>query len=151
MTRIERRRLTSSLGVAVAVSCAAVLAANAGAGEDPRDVLHVDAGQREELRAGMRAYLESVQGIVDGMASSRAAVIVDSARRSGEGMLTLHSAVTAVALPAGFIALGLDTHRKFDALAALAAGGAPRLQVLGALNDILANCTSCHAAYRIAP
>lgn len=137
----------------VASTLIAAPASNAASADtaDRREVVSFGTAAREELRAGMRGYLESVQGIVDGLSTSRPAEVAASAARSGERMLTLESAITGLALPPGFVTLSLDTHRKFDALAAMAATGAPRLQLLGALDEILSNCTSCHAAYRLGP
>lgn len=117
---------------------------------DARETITLPAAEAETLRAGMRGYLESVQGIVAGLAASQPAAVAAEARKSGEAMLDGKVIATGLSMPAGFIAISLDTHRKFDDLARAASSGAPRLQILAKLNDILANCTSCHAAYRLA-
>lgn len=118
---------------------------------DARETIALAHADAEELRAGMRIYLESVQGIIEAMSSAKSAGAVEPARKSGESMLGPKALVAGLTMPPGFIAMSVDTHRKFDAFAREAASGAPRLQLLKSLNDILANCTSCHAAYRLKP
>lgn len=118
---------------------------------DARETIALSAAEAEDLRAGMRGYLESVQGIVEGLATAKPALVATQAQKSGAAMLDSKVIAAGLAMPAGFIAMSLATHRQFDDLARIASAGAPRLQLLAALNDILANCTSCHAAYRLRP
>ncbi len=139
------------LAIGAALILCLVLPAQAARAGDTRETIALPAAEAEELRAGMRIYLESVQGIVEAMATAKSAGAADYARKSGESMLGPKALVAGLSLPAGFIGMSIDTHRKFDALAREAASGAPRLQLLKSLNDILANCTSCHAAYRLKP
>ena len=54
-------------------------------------------------------------------------------------------------LPPEFLALSLDTHQKFDDLAHEAVAQGTKSSALKQLGAILANCTACHAAYRLAP
>jgi cytochrome c556 len=56
----------------------------------------------------------------------------------------------ALKLPPEFVAVSIDTHQKFDDLAAAASSGATKAKVLEDLAHILTNCTSCHAGYRLA-
>ena len=72
-----------------------------------------------------------------------------SARKSGMGMIDEAEISIALKLPPEFVALSLDTHQKFDALAIDAAEGGTKMGALKQLGDILANCTACHATYRI--
>ncbi|KAB2917353.1 MAG: hypothetical protein F9K29_09830 [Hyphomicrobiaceae bacterium] len=99
----------------------------------------------------MRTYLESVQAIVDALPKNKMAVASASARKSGMGAVNDVSVSTATKLPPEFILLSMDTHQKFDDLARAAAETGRKGVVLDHLRDILANCTACHATYRIAP
>ena len=47
--------------------------------------------------------------------------------------------------------MSFDTHDKFDKLAEKAAKGESRSVILKDLRDVMANCISCHTAYRLAP
>ena len=55
----------------------------------------------------------------------------------------------AIKLPPEFVALSLDTHQKFDALGLEAARGGTKIGALKQLDEILANCTACHATFRL--
>lgn len=118
---------------------------------DPREAVALDAAEVEKLLAGMRTYLESIQGIVGALAENDVGRVPQIAGKSGARMLKDVSPVTGLKAPLGFTSMSFDTHDKFDRLADAARRGASRSEVLAALRDILANCVSCHAAYRLAP
>lgn len=111
----------------------------------------LDAAEVEALLSGMRTYLESIQGVVAAMAENDVGRVPEIAAKSGARMLKDVSPVTGLKAPLGFTSMSLDTHDKFDKLAEAAKRGASRTEVLLALRDIMANCISCHAAYRLAP
>jgi len=116
-----------------------------------REPLRLSMQEREHMRAGMRAFLESVEGINKGLAENRVQLVAKSAKRSGWSMMDAEATATALKLPPEFVAISIDTHQKFDDLAAAASTGAPKSEILRRLGDILSNCTSCHAAYRLTP
>lgn len=99
----------------------------------------------------MRTYLESVQAIVDALPENKMALVAASAKKSG--MDAVHDVPISVAtkLPPEFVLLSMDTHQKFDALSRVASETGRKGMVLNHLRDILANCTACHATYRISP
>jgi hypothetical protein len=111
--------------------------------------IQLSANEREHLRFGMRVYLESVEGITQALAESKPALAAKSAKKSGMGMVDEAEISIALKLPPEFVALSLDTHQKFDALAIDAAAGGTKMGALKQLGDILATCTACHATYRI--
>ncbi|MCC6591723.1 MAG: cytochrome c [Xanthomonadales bacterium] len=113
--------------------------------------MHLSATEREHLRLGMRTYLESTEVVVEALAGGKLAEVAASARKSGSAALRDTSPGTALQMPAGFLLLATDTHRRFDELASAASAGASRRDIGRQLRDILANCTACHASYRIAP
>jgi hypothetical protein len=102
----------------------------------------------------MRVYLESTRGIIEALADRKMSVVAENARKAGTGALHDVRLSVAAKLPPEFVLLSMDTHQKFDALSRYAdaagrIGG--KTEVLQHLSDILANCTACHATYRIRP
>jgi hypothetical protein len=120
-------------------------------GAEARSSIELSAKDRERLRKGMRVYLECVQGISDALGDNKMGGVSRSARRCGMDMVDDVSFKDVLTLPPEFLALSLDTHQKFDALAQEAVGRATNSSVLQQLGAILANCTACHAAYRLSP
>jgi len=53
------------------------------------------------------------------------------------------------ALPLPFKKLGMETHKKFDDLAAHAEQGASNEELLIELSQLMNNCVACHAAYQL--
>jgi hypothetical protein len=118
---------------------------------DTRTTIGLAPKEREQLRQGMRIYLESVEAIVDGVHRNNLRAVAGSAKRSGMSMLEDISLGEAVKLPPEFIILSIDTHQRFDALSRLAEAGESKSGIMDQLSGILANCTSCHSTYRVAP
>lgn len=118
---------------------------------DPREAIALAPAETAELLAGMRTYLETIQGIVTALAENDVKSVAEIASRSGARMLSDVSPLTGLKTPIGFTSMSLDTHDKFDRLADAARRGTSRSEVLAALRDIMGNCISCHAAYRLAP
>lgn len=134
--------------LALALAAALAVVPTAGRGGDVRVRVEVSSAEREEIRAGMRAYLESVQGIVEGLAQHKMAVVARSAEKSGERMVKDVSLAVALKLPPEFVMISVDTHKKFDELARAARETRTKLAVTAKLSEVLMNCTSCHAMYR---
>lgn len=118
---------------------------------DPREAIVLAPAETAELLTGMRTYLETIQGIVTALAENDIKSVAEIAPRSGARMLGGVSPLTGLKTPIGFTSMSLDTHDKFDRLADAARRGTSRSDVLAALRDIMGNCISCHAAYRLAP
>jgi hypothetical protein len=117
---------------------------------DPREAVALSPPEAELLLAGMRTYLETIQGIVAAMAENQVARVSDIAPKSGAKLLNDVNPVTGLKLPIGFASMSFDTHDKFDKLAEKAARGSSRAEILNDLRDIMGNCISCHASYRLA-
>lgn len=132
-----------------ALSMVAIVTAPAlVAGGDGRVRIELSAKEREHIRAGMRVYLETIQGIVEGLARHRMAAVARSAAKGGERMLADVSLELVMKLPPDFVLISADTHRKLDELAAAARQPGTKLAVTTRLGEVLENCTSCHAKYR---
>lgn len=118
---------------------------------DPREAVALNPVEAEEMLAGMRTYLETIQGIVAAMAENDIDRVPQIAAKSGAKMLRDVNPVTGLKAPIGFSTMSFDTHDKFDKLAEKARKGTSRTEVLNDLRDILGNCIACHASYRLAP
>ena len=116
-----------------------------------RTPIQLNASEREHLRLGMRVYLESVEGITDALADNNMLLVEKAAKKSGMGMVDEPEIAIAMKLPPEFVAISLDTHQKFDAVAQEAAEGGTKVGALRHIGEILANCTACHATYRLSP
>lgn len=142
--------MTAGARIAALFSSVALLcAAGTSLATDTREALVLERADGDHLLAGMRGYLASVQGIVDGLARSDMAAVAESARKSGAAMLGEIRLSAIVGLPPGFVLASLATHQKFDELASAATAGATRLAVLDSLSALLASCNACHEAYRV--
>ncbi len=117
---------------------------------DAREAVALSPAETETLLAGMRTYLETIQGIIAAMAENKTAAVADIAAKSGAKLLQEAEPATGLKLPLGFTSMSFDTHDKFDKIAARARKGASRGEILGDLRDVMGNCISCHAAYRLA-
>jgi hypothetical protein len=145
--------LTSALAIVASVGIALepVSRPALAAGSDERTEIILYAAERDLMLAGMRTYLESVQGIVAALAENHPDRVAAIAAKSGSKLLQTVSPITATKLPLAFMSMSFDTHDKFDKLAVRAAKTASRSEVLSDLRDILGNCTSCHMTFRAVP
>jgi cytochrome c556 len=138
----------AAITVAAAVPVVAQTAPQAKG--DPREAIALSAPETETLLSGMRTYLETIQGIVAAMAENQTARVPEIASRAGAKLLQDAKPSTGFKVPLGFSSMSFDTHDKFDKLADKAKKGASRSVILTDLRDIMGNCISCHAAYRLA-
>lgn len=118
---------------------------------DPRQAISLTPAETEALLLGMRAHLETIQGIVTAIAENKNKRVGDIAARSGNKLLQKANPFTGLKLPLAFTSMSFDTHDKFDKLAEKAKKGASRSVILTDVRDIMGNCISCHAAFRLAP
>lgn len=122
----------------------------AQAKDNSREAVALNRVEAEELLAGMRTYLETIQDIVAALAENKIARVPEIAAKSGNKMLGGINPMTGFKLPVGFTMMSLDTHDKFDKLAEKAARSVSRTEVLTDLGVILNNCSGCHAVYKLA-
>lgn len=116
---------------------------------DPRQRLTLPPQGRDKVLAEMRHMLESVNGVLRGVAAGDLAAAEKAARAAGTAMaVEMDPAMMQQLLPA-FRELGLQTHRAFDELAdRLKAGGTGEDAIRG-LAGVTGNCVACHALYRL--
>lgn len=116
---------------------------------DQRVAIVLETGERELVLAEMRAFLQSVQQITQGIAEHDAAAVSRAARASGRAVAEAVPASLMGKLPLEFKTLGLDTHNAFDRLALDVEQMEDPAAALEPLARLLNNCLGCHAAYRL--
>lgn len=144
--------------IAAIVACALAGCRVTGSGVDAIAVVNTDReavgmtrADAEHFRTGMQAYLSSLYAITIALSKTDRAGVATNARASGMSAVKDVTVTKALMMPPQFVLLAADTHERFDALAAAADAGATRSDLLTQLSDIVANCTACHAAYRLEP
>lgn len=118
--------------------------------EDGRLAVLLTKDERNALLLEMRTWLESSQQILAAAAKDDFSEVIRSAKASGMGAEAGTPGSLFRKLPLEMKALGFDTRRKFDDIAANAAKQKDRNQVVTQLSVAMSNCIACHAAYRFA-
>ncbi len=121
----------------------------AAAIEDKRQTITLTAAERDFVLMEMRAFLDNVQGIVASIADDKPKDAAKFARGSGMGATHGMPPGMMMKMPPEFRMIGMDTHKRFDTFAMEADSIGDAKQLLTQLAGILANCTGCHAAYRL--
>lgn len=140
--------------VAAALVVLGVMLSVAGTGSgqpsgDPRQRLVLPSLARDKVLAEMRHMLESVHGILRGVAANDLVAVEGAARAAGTTMaVEMDPAMMQQLLPA-FRELGLQTHRAFDDLADRIKAGGTRDDAIRGLAAVTGNCVACHAVYRL--
>lgn len=117
--------------------------------KDERQPIAISAAERDFVLAEMRAFLDNVQGIVAALAEGKPKDAATFARGSGMGATHGMPPGMMMKMPPEFRMLGMDTHKRFDALALEAESIGDQQAVMKQLSGILANCSGCHAAWRL--
>ena len=141
----------------LAILAAAILGGLAGcaaprpapASADGRHVVVLTPAARGMVLAEMRQMLASVNEVVHGLAAPDTPRIERAARASGLAMAADVEAQVMRALPPLYRELAMQAHRGFDILAAGAAAGRPREDLIRALSGIIKSCVACHDVYRV--
>lgn len=135
----------------VATAYMFVIRGSVTASDDGRTAIVISAGERDLVLAEMRGFLESVEAITSGLAENDMKRIADSAKRVGMATSSQVPVTLVAKLPLEFKTLGMATHKAFDDLALEATDMGDGQVVLAKLGELMNNCTTCHAAYRIEP
>jgi hypothetical protein len=116
-----------------------------------RSPLLLDTGEAAHLRLEMRLFLSAVHKIISGVAHGDMRMVAEAAHSAG--MAAAHEVPAGLRqkLPTEFRKLGHRTHVGFDDLARDAASMADANLALKQLDQIMSNCISCHATFRVEP
>jgi len=126
-----------------------LLRGNITASDDGRTAIAITAGERNLVLGDMRGFLEAVQAITSAAAEGDMSAAAEAA--SAVGMASAGNAPPTLMgkLPLEFKTLGLETHSLFDDLAKAASDNGDASAVMAGLGDLMLNCTSCHAGYKL--
>lgn len=116
---------------------------------DGRTAILLNNGERDLVLAEMRAFLATAQIITDAISKDDMEAVAKSARAVGHAAQQGVPGSLMGKLPMPFKRMGMDTHSKFDELAADAEQLGDGNHALGQLSTLMQNCVACHAAYRI--
>jgi len=120
-------------------------------GDDGRQVLLLNPGERSLVLAEMRGFLEATQKIVAASTQGDTKAAASAARTVGVAAQQAVPGTLIGKLPLAFKKLGFDTHSKFDALALDAEQLGDPQHTLTQLGELMQNCVACHRCYRIDP
>ena len=126
-----------------------IIRGNVAPASDGRVALQLTEDERNLVLGEMRAFLASVQQIVQGIAEEDMGQVATAATRVGRAVQGDMPGTLVGKLPIEFKKLGFDTHSKFDQLSLDAREFADSNHTLAQLGELLQNCVGCHAAYRI--
>ena len=116
---------------------------------DGRQAIQLEPHQRDLVLAEMRTFVDSLRDITQALGTDDSALFQKAALKVGLAAQEGVPLDLMKALPLPFKKLGMDTHRKFDELAAHARQGADTGQLLVELSQLMNNCVACHAAYQL--
>jgi len=116
---------------------------------DGRQAILLAPGERDLVLAEMRAFLQAVQAVGQGIVDGDPGAVARAAR--AVGMATQQEVPPSLVgkLPLAFKRLGFDTHTRFDELALNTEQFGDVEQALPGLVELMQNCVACHATYRI--
>jgi hypothetical protein len=150
-------RLLPLLIALIPLSALPALAAEAGHEQhhgkplEHRKPIVLNAEEAAHIHLEMRTFLSGVQKIVTGAAHNDMKMVAEAA--TSVGMAAAHEVPSGLRakLPLEFKKLGHATHTGFDDLARDAASMADPNLALKQLGQVMSNCVSCHAMFRIEP
>lgn len=117
------------------------------AGSDGRDVIVLNAGERNLVLGEMRGMLVAVQEIIAAVNEGDMDAVKSTAHRVGMAEAGGVPPGLVLKLPMPFKKLGFSTHEGFDEVA-LAAQMGPEA-VLESLEENMAKCIACHETYQL--
>ncbi len=138
-----------SIAVIGAMAYMFIVRGSVVASDDGRTAIIMSAGERDMVLADMRIFLESVEAITGALAENDMNSVADHAKQVGVPAESKAPVSLMAKLPLAFKTMGMATHQAFDDLAQVAADTGDGQVVLTNLSELMNNCTTCHAGYRI--
>lgn len=120
--------------------------------EDDRKALALTPAEKAYVLGEMRLFVESIQGIAQGLAENDHAAAAEAAAARGQMRNQNDPAFPAslsAKLPPEWKQFGGATRKGFDRLATEIANSKEGGPILQDLSDLMKNCVACHASYRI--
>ena len=116
--------------------------------DDGRQAVMLSKDERNALLLEMRVWLQSSQGILAAASEKDFDAVIQSAKASGMSAEAETPGSLFRKLPVEMKALGFDTRKKFDDIAADAEKFNDSSQIVSKLSVAMNNCIACHATYR---
>lgn len=116
--------------------------------DDGRQAVLLSKDERNALLLEMRVWLQSSQGILAAASEKDFVSVISSAKASGMSAEADTPGSLFRKLPVEMKALGFDTRKKFDDIAADAEKFKDSSLVVTKLSVAMNNCIACHATYR---
>jgi len=117
--------------------------------QEQRAAIHLTTEEKAHIHQEMRLFLSVTQKIVASAAANDMKKVAESAREAGMAAAHEVPAKLREKLPMQFKKLGQATHQGFDDLARDADSLGDANHALRQLGQVMDNCVSCHAVYRI--
>lgn len=132
-----------------AMSYMFLIRGNVTESKDGRTAIIMSPGERDLVLGEMRDFLEAVQAITEALAAKDLKAAAETAKKVGMASAGGVPVGLMAKLPLEFKTLGMSTHKAFDELAMEATDMGDAQVTLGKLSQLLNNCTTCHAGYRL--
>lgn len=136
------------LAIVVAIFSFKFTVGNVQPSDDGRMAVLLSKDERNMVLLEMRVWLQSSQGILAAATEKNFDAVIKSGKASGMGAEAATPASLFRKLPLEMKALGFDTRRKFDDIAADAGKYRDSSRVLEKLSIAMNNCIGCHEMYR---
>jgi len=114
-----------------------------------RTPIRLTAEEKAHIHLEMRLFLSTTQLIATGAAANDMKLVAAAAHEAGMAAAHEVPAKLREKLPLEFKKLGQATHQGFDDLARDADSLGDANLALKQLGQVLSNCVSCHAMYRL--
>lgn len=116
--------------------------------DDGRQAVLLSKDERNALLLEMRVWLQSSQGILAAASEKDFDAVIKSAKASGMGAEADTPGSLFRKIPVEMKALGFDTRKKFDDIAADAEKFKDSSHTVSKLSVAMNNCVACHQMYR---
>ncbi len=116
--------------------------------DDGRQAIMLSKDERNAVLLEMRGWLQSSQSIMAAVSEKDFETVIKSAKASGMEAETGVPGSLFRKLPVEMKALGFDTRKKFDDIAADAENFKDSNHIVSKLSMAMNNCVACHTMYR---
>lgn len=125
-----------------------ILSGNVEESADGRIAIQLTSNERDLILSEMRAFLDSVQQITQGVANKDFDTAAKAANKVGRIAQQDVPGALIGKLPLEFKRMGFDTHAQFTQLALDAEQLGDSEHTMTQLGTLLQNCVDCHASYK---
>lgn len=140
--------LVAALLIIVALFGYKFTVGNVQPSDDGRQAVMLSKDERNAVLLEMRGWLQSSQSIMAAVSEKDFSTVIKTAKASGMSAEAEVPGALFRKLPVEMKALGFDTRKKFDDIAADAENFKDSNHIVSKLSIAMNNCVACHAMYR---